>query len=81
MEGETAEWMVSLWPSSLGEIPLEDRRAAADMLVIYGEWAAANMLAYSAIAWCAAFIFSRIFKPAAKGKDPGSLDSGRLRSG
>ena len=26
LEGEAAEWMVSLWPRSLGEVALEDRR-------------------------------------------------------
>lgn len=62
LEGEAAEWMVSLWPRSLGEVALEDRRAAADMLVTYGELAGATMLTYSAIAWCAAFILSRLFR-------------------
>src|SRR5260370_27924247 len=28
LESETAEWLVSLWPRSLGEVALEDRRAA-----------------------------------------------------
>jgi hypothetical protein len=78
-EGEAAEWMVSLWPRSLGEVALEDRRAAADMLVAYGELAGATMLtySYSAIAWCAAFILSRLFKrPVAR--DP-SLRSGMTK--
>jgi hypothetical protein len=77
LEGEAAEWMVSLWPRSLGEVALEDRRAAADMLVTYGELAGATMLTYSAIAWCAAFILSRLFKrPVAR--DP-SLRSGMTK--
>jgi len=74
LEGETAEWLISLWPRSLGSMALEDRRAAADMLVTYGELAGANILAYTAIAWCAAFIFSRILKRAGA-RDP-SLRSG-----
>jgi hypothetical protein len=73
LEGEAAEWMVSQWPRSLGEVALEDRRMAADMLVIYGEWAAANALTFSAIAWSILFSF-RIFKRAGA-RDP-SLRSG-----
>jgi len=51
LEGEAAEWMVSLWPRSLGEVALEDRRAMADMLVAYGELAGTSMLTYSVIGW------------------------------
>lgn len=53
--------MVSLWPRSLGEVALEDRRAAADMLVTYGEWAAANGLTFTAIGWSVLFLF-RMFR-------------------
>jgi len=60
LEGEAAEWMVSLWPRSLGEVALEDRRAAADMLVAYGELAGATMLTYSVIGW-SVVIFWRFF--------------------
>jgi hypothetical protein len=73
LESEAAEWMVSLWPRSLGEVALEDRRAAADMLITYGELAGASMLTYSAIAWSILFSF-RIFKRAGA-RDP-SLRSG-----
>ena len=73
LEGETAEWLVSLWPRSQGEVALEDRRALADMLVTYGELAAASMLTYTAIGW-SALIFWRIFKRASA-RDP-SLRSG-----
>jgi hypothetical protein len=73
LEGETAEWMVSLWPDSLGEVAVEDRRAAADMLITYGELAGANMLIYSAIGWSVVISF-RIFKRAGA-RDP-SLPSG-----
>jgi hypothetical protein len=73
LEGETAEWLVSLWPRSQGEVVLEDRRAAADMLVTYGELVAASMLTYTVIGW-SALIFWRIFKRA-KARDP-SLRSG-----
>jgi hypothetical protein len=59
LESETAEWLVSLMPSS---VPLEDRRAAADMAVTYGELAAADMLAYTAIVWSAIFIYSQFFR-------------------
>jgi hypothetical protein len=68
MESEAAEWMVSLWPRSIGEVALEDRRASADMLVTYGELAGENMLIYSAIGWTI-FIFVRIFKRAGA-RDP-----------
>ena len=61
LEGETAEWMVSLWPRSLGEVALEDRRATADMLVTYGELAGANMLIFNAIGWSVLISF-RMFK-------------------
>jgi len=63
LETETAEWLVSLWPRSRGEVALEDRRAVADMLVSYGVLAGASMLAYAAIGWCA-LIAWRIFKRA-----------------
>jgi hypothetical protein len=65
LEVETAEWMVSLWPRSLGEVALEDRRATADMLITYGELAGANMLIFNAIGWCI-FLLFRIFKRSAK---------------
>jgi hypothetical protein len=80
LEGETAEWLVSLWPRSLGSVALEDRRALANMLITYGELAGANMLIYSAIGWSVVISF-RIFRRAgAKETDPGSLDSGNFRS-
>ena len=62
LEDQTAEWMVSMWPQSQWSVALEDRRAIADMVVTYGELAAMNMLAGSAISWCAIFIFSRFFR-------------------
>jgi hypothetical protein len=73
-EGEAAEWMVSVWPRSLGEVALEDRRAMADMLVAYGELAGATMLTYAAILW-SAIIFWRLFFKRAGARDP-SLRSG-----
>jgi|SRR5208337_1794799 len=68
LEVETAQWMVSLWPRSFGEVALEDRRAAADMLVTYGELAGASMLTYTVIGW-AAIIFWRFLKRAVA-RDP-----------
>jgi hypothetical protein len=55
MEGETAEWLVSMWPRSVGEVALEDRRAAADMVISYGELAGASMLTYTIVGWSALF--------------------------
>jgi hypothetical protein len=66
LEEETAEWIVSQWPQSLGEIALEDRRAAADMLVIYGEWAAANTLTFTAIGWSVLFLFRMLKRAGAR---------------
>ena len=74
LEGEAAEWMVSLWPRSLGEVALEDRRAMADMLVAYGELAGTTMLTYSVIGW-SVVIFWRLFFKRAGARDP-SLRSG-----
>jgi hypothetical protein len=71
LESETANWLVSMWPRSQASVALEDRTAAANMLVTYGELAAANMLTYSVIGWCAAFVFSRVFRRGAKAKEPG----------
>ena len=73
LEGETAEWLVSLWPRSQGEVSLEDRRALADMVITYGELAGGSMLTYTVIGW-SALIFWRIFKRASA-RDP-SLRSG-----
>ena len=61
LESETAEWLVSMWPRSQGEVALEDRRALADMLVTYGELSGASMLACTAIAW-SALVFFRMFR-------------------
>jgi len=72
LESETAEWLVSLMPSS---VPLEDRRAAADMAVTYGELAAADVLTYTAVVWSAIFIYSQFFRRPKKEKGPRSLDS------
>ena len=80
MESETAEWLVSLWPRSLGEVALEDRRAAADMVVTYGVLAAASMLTYTVIGWTALIVW-RIFKRGAKKKELGSPASGDFGSG
>jgi ABC-type spermidine/putrescine transport system permease subunit II len=81
LEDQAAEWMVSMWPRSFWTVALEDRRAAADMLITYGELAGASMLAYTAIGWCGVFVYRRFFRRVRKAKDPGSLDSGSLRSG
>ena len=62
LEDETAEWLVSLMPRLTAEVPLEDRRAAVDMAVTFGEMAAADMLAYTAIVWSAIFIYSQFFR-------------------
>jgi hypothetical protein len=64
-EDGTAQWLVSIMPRS---VALEDRRAAADMAVTYGELAAADMIIYSAIGW-GIFTVVRIFKRGAKKKD------------
>ena len=74
LEGEAAEWMVSLWPRSLGEVALEDRRAMADMMITYGELAGATILTYSVIGWSVVF-FWRLFFKRADARDP-SLRSG-----
>jgi hypothetical protein len=58
LEGETVQWIVSLYPHS---VALEDRQAGAEMLVTYGELAAADMIMFSAIMWCGIFVFRRIF--------------------
>ena len=62
LEDETAEWLVSLMPRLTAEVPLEDRRAAVDMAVTYGEMAAADMLTYTVIVWSAIFIYSQFFR-------------------
>jgi len=62
LEDETAEWLVSLMPRLTAEVPLEDRRAAVDMAVTYGEMAAADMLTYTAVVWSAIFIYSQFFR-------------------
>ena len=64
LESETAEWLVSMWPQSLWEVALEDRRAAADMLVTYGVLAAQSMLAYTAIVWSVVIFWRMLFKRA-----------------
>jgi hypothetical protein len=69
LETETAEWLVSIWPRSRGEVALEDRRALANMLVSYGELARASMLASTAIGWCVV-IFWRLFFKRAGARDP-----------
>jgi hypothetical protein len=79
LESETAQWIVSMWPQP--DVALEDKRAVADMLVSYGELAAENMLAYTALAWCAVLIYWRFFRRAPRGKDPESIQSDSLRSG
>ena len=68
MESETAEWLVSMWPRSLGEVALEDRRAAADMLVTYGVLAGASMLTYTVIGWTVIIFWRRFRRAGAKEK-------------
>jgi hypothetical protein len=64
LESETAEWLASMWPQSLWEVAVEDRRAAADMLVTYGVLAGQSMLAYTAIVWCGVIFWRMLFKRA-----------------
>ena len=66
LEVQTSEWMVSQWPRSLGEIALEDRRMATDMVVIYGEWMAANTLTFTAIGWSVLFLFRMLKRSGAR---------------
>ncbi|MFZ2063259.1 MAG: hypothetical protein WAU82_19785 [Candidatus Binatus sp.] len=66
LEVQTSEWLVSQWPRSLGEIALEDRRMAADMLVTYGEWAAANALTFAAVGWSVLFLFRMLKRSGAR---------------
>jgi len=61
LEEETAQWLVSLWPRSPGEVALENRRMLADMLVSYGERTGTSKLAWTAIGWCALILW-RILK-------------------
>jgi hypothetical protein len=75
LESETANWLVSMWPRSQASVALEDRSAAANMLVTYGELAGASMLTYTVIGWCAMFVFSRVSsRRGTKAKDPGFPD-------
>jgi hypothetical protein len=74
LESETAEWLVSMWPQPLWEVALEDRRAAADMLVTYGVLAGQRMLAFTAIGWSVVIFWRIVFKRASE-RDP-SLRSG-----
>lgn len=78
LESETAQRLVAMWPRS--DVPLEDRRAVADMVVSYGELGAANVLVYTALAWSAVFIYWRFFRRDPRGTDPASLRSDSLKA-
>jgi large-conductance mechanosensitive channel len=69
LEDQTSDWLVSMWPHS---VALEDRRAAADMLVSYGELVATSAITFSVIGW-SIFLLSRMFKRGRRGK--GSMPS------
>ena len=78
LESETEERIVSMWPPS--DLPLEDKRAVADMLVTYGELAAAQTLAYTALAWIAVFIYWLFFKRAPRRTEPASVPTDSLKA-
>ena len=77
LEDETEQWLISMWPQS--DVPLEDKSAVANMLVSYGELAAADMLEYSALAWSAVFIYWRFFRRG-KGATPAPIQSDGLKA-
>jgi hypothetical protein len=78
LETETAQWIVSVWPQS--DVALEDKRAVADMLVTYGELAAEQTLAYTALAWIAVFIYWLFFKRAPRRTEPASVPIDSLKA-
>jgi hypothetical protein len=67
LESETEDQLLSMWPPS--DVPLEDKSAVVNMVVIYGEMGAANMLTYTALAWVVGFAYWAVFRRPAKGKD------------
>lgn len=79
-EDQAAQWMVSMWPHSLGEVALEDRRAMADMAVSYGELAAADTLIYSAVVW-GVILFFRLLKRSPREKESLPTLDGSSHSG
>ena len=79
LESQTEEQLISMWPPS--DVPFEDRSAVVSMLVSYGEMGAADMLAYTAIAWCAWFIYRRFFGRAARERAAESRGSGSVGPG
>jgi len=79
LESETEEQLISMWPPS--DVPLEDKTAAVNMLVTYGEMSAANMLTYTALAWIAWFVYRRFFKRAAPGTDAAGAGSDSVGPG
>ncbi len=78
LESETEEQLISMWPRS--DVPYEDKSAVVNMLVGYGELAAADMLTYTALAWSVVFIYWRFFKRAAKRTEPAPVPSDSLKA-
>ena len=79
LESQTEEQLISMWPGS--DTPLEDKSAVVNMVVTYGEMAAANMLTYTALAWCVWFVYWRFFRRAEKGTDAAAVGSDSVRPG
>lgn len=63
---DAGDWLVWIWPSSLGLMGLENRPSAVGVVEIYLVAIGFNVVLYAGITWSGAFIYAQIFRRAAQ---------------
>ena len=63
---DAGDWLLWIWPSSLGLMALENNHSALGVVVTFLITIGWNVLLYAGIAWSAAFVYAQIFRRAPK---------------
>jgi hypothetical protein len=63
---DAGDWLIWIWPSSLGLMALENNHSAFGVVVIFSITIGWNVLLYAGIAWSGAFVYAQIFGRAAQ---------------
>jgi len=59
---DAGDWLLWIWPGSLGLMALEYNHSAFGAVVIYSITIGWNVLLYAGIAWSGAFAYAQVFR-------------------
>jgi hypothetical protein len=59
---DAGEWLLWIWPSSLGLMAFEYNSTALGGVLIFSIAIGFNVILYAGIAWCGAFVYAQIFR-------------------